>query len=208
MEEWEEPLHLGSLPPTYPTFSPQRNPNCTFFPTILSRRSQNRRNTCLRADFRGHRTDRCRRSCFLQLAMHTRRGATAACRYDHVMRSPRGMDRVRAGTRIGHACGPSRRQLSPRSRSRPRSRAAARAPRPARAPTPPGSSPARRRCMWARSCAPAPPSRRTRSPPGSAHPPDRPLPPSARRAADARQPDARLQPATSRRGSARTRGCS
>ena len=33
MEEWEEPLHPGSLPANLSHFPPQRNPNCTFFPT-------------------------------------------------------------------------------------------------------------------------------------------------------------------------------
>ena len=57
MEEWEEPLHPGSLPANIPHFPPQRNPNCTFSPT-LPFRPPARGKRLLNGHFRGRRPRR------------------------------------------------------------------------------------------------------------------------------------------------------
>ena len=51
MEEWEEPLHPGSLSANLSHFPPQRNPNCTFFPTYPSHLPSKHRKCPLRSFF-------------------------------------------------------------------------------------------------------------------------------------------------------------
>src|ERR1700679_1469130 len=52
VEEWEEPLHPGSLRANIPHFLPQRNSDCTFSPTKPSSGPSVWRNACKSATSR------------------------------------------------------------------------------------------------------------------------------------------------------------
>ena len=153
VEEWEEPLHLGSLPASYPTFPHNATLIAHFFPQPCPEAVKTGKTPCPRASsVRGSQPRRAASGRdFVQSAVQSRR-VHRALRIRSVMRVEQGQregadDRVRRDAR-GAVRGRSAGSL-PRSDargSRARSRAAAPAPRPARTPTPPGSFPPRRRC--------------------------------------------------------------
>lgn len=189
VEEWEEPLHLGSLPASYPTFPHNATLIAHFFPQSCSEAVK----SCakpLPAGLCGPspRPSALPPNCPIRAIRRAKR-VGASCVADTIVRcgSSRGLEGEReksaeSGDRrpranCTRALGDVRSALGadfpgsrpralgasppawPSRSSRVRSPAAARADRPARTPTPPGSSPLTRPSTSARSCARAGPSR-------------------------------------------------